>query len=213
MERWRRVPDRFRHAGVERVTLTVPRHAVLTGAPGAGKTTLLDAAAAAGLRTSPEVARELLKSPGGMALRVDDPLGFAEAMLEAHAREFERHAGAPGPVVFDRGFPDVVGFLDVSGLAVPKAIDRVCRELRYRGPILRAPAWAAIYVQDAERIQDWEQAVASDEAVTAAWKRYGYDVTELPLAGVKVRLEFLENFFKPPVASGRKRQRAPDFKA
>lgn len=179
------------------MTLVVPRHAVLTGAPGAGKTTLLDAAAAAGIRTSPEVARELLKTPGGMALREDDPLGFAEAMLEAHAREFERHADAEGPVLFDRGFPDVVGFLDVSGLTVPKSVDRACRELRYQGLILRAPAWATIYVQDAERIQDWEQAVASDEAVTAAWQRYGYDVTELPLVGVEERLKFLRERIQP----------------
>jgi predicted ATPase len=171
--------------------VTAARHAVLTGAPGAGKTTLLNAAAAAGMLTSPEVARELLKAPGGMELREADPQGFAEAMLEAHAREFERHVGAAAPVLFDRGFPDVVGFLDVSGLPVPKAVDAACRQLRYHGPILRAPAWAAIYVQDAERIQDWEAAVASDEAVTAAWRRYGYVVEDLPLVGVEERLGFL----------------------
>lgn len=174
-----------------RVTLVLPRQAVITGAPGAGKTTLLNAAAAAGIRTSPEVARQLLQSPGGMALRESDPLGFAEAMLEAHMREFERHADHGKPVLFDRGFPDVVGFLDVSGLTVPKAVDQACRNLRYSGPILRAPAWAAIYVQDKERIQDWDQAVASDQAVTAAWRRYGYEVTDLPLLGVEERLELL----------------------
>jgi predicted ATPase len=175
------------------MALSVPRHAVLTGAPGAGKTTLLNAAEAAGMRTSPEVARQLLQTPGGMELREADPLGFAEAMLEAHAREFERHAGAGSPVLFDRGFPDVVGFLDVSGLPVPKAVDRACRNLRYQGPILRAPAWAAIYAQDAERIQNWEQAVASDQAVTAAWRRYGYAVTDLPLTGVDERMDFLKS--------------------
>ena len=175
------------------MTLLGPRQAVLTGAPGAGKTTLLDAAAAAGYLTSPEVARQLLQSPGGMALREADPLGFAEAMLEAHAREFERYAGADRPVLFDRGFPDVVGFLDVSGLAMPRAVDQACRTQRYHGPILRAPAWAAIYAQDAERIQDWDQAVASDEAVTAAWKQYGYEVINLPLVGVEERLEFLKS--------------------
>lgn len=179
------------------MALGIPRQVVLTGAPGAGKTTLLDSAAAAGYRTSPEVARELLKAPGGMQLRISDPLGFAEAMTEAHVREFGRHAGAPGIVLFDRGLPDVVGFLDVSGLAVPEAVDRACRTLRYTGPVLRAPAWAAIYAQDAERIQDWEQAVASDKAVTAAWKRYGYDVTDLPLAGVAERMVFLKARIQP----------------
>jgi predicted ATPase len=54
------------------MALLVPRHAVLTGAPGAGKTTLLDAAAAAGFRTSPEVARECSR-PRRPALREDDP--------------------------------------------------------------------------------------------------------------------------------------------
>lgn len=179
------------------MALLVPRHAVLTGAPGAGKTTLLDAAAAAGMATSPEVARALLQSPGGMELRASDPLGFAEAMAEAHAREYERFADHPGPVLFDRGFPDVVGFLDVSGLAISPAIDRACRELRYHGPILRAPAWADIYAQDDERIQDWEQAVASDEAVTAAWQRYGYAVSKLPLADVAARLAFLRASLQP----------------
>ncbi len=177
--------------------LLQPRCAVLTGAPGAGKTTLLDAAAAAGLRTSPEVARELLRQPGGMELRTSDPLGFAEAMAEAHVREFERHAHAPVPVLFDRGLPDVAGFLDVSGLSVPRSVDRACRDLLYHGPILRAPAWAAIYVQDAERIQDWEQAVASDAAVIAAWRRYGYAVTDLPLAGVDERLEIVRGLLQP----------------
>lgn len=168
-----------------------PRSVVITGAPGAGKTTLLDAAAAAGFTTSPEVARALLKQPGGMELREADPLGFAEAMLEAHRREFERHATHPGTVLFDRGFPDVVGFLEVSGLPVSAAIDRVCRDLRYLGPIFRAPAWVGIYTQDSERIQDWEGAMASDEAVTAAWRRYGYDPVELPFAPVKDRMKFL----------------------
>lgn len=168
-----------------------PRHAVFTGAPGAGKTTLLDAAAAAGYATSPEVARRILQAPGGMDLRSGDPLGFAEAMLEAHRREYDAAQIRSAPVLFDRGFADVVGFLEVSGLPVPSAIDRACRTLRYAGPILRAPAWQAIYARDAERIQDWAQAVASDEAVTAAWKRYGYEVTDLPLVPVDERLAFL----------------------
>lgn len=179
------------------MALLVPRHAVLTGAPGAGKTTLLDAAAAAGIATSPEVARRILQQPGGMALRETDPLGFAEAMAEAHAHEYDRFAGHAGPVLFDRGFPDVVGFLEVSGLSVPESVDRACRTLRYHGPVLRAPAWAEIYVQDAQRIQDWAGAVASDEAVTAAWRRYGYTVTELPLAAVQDRLAFLKRTLQP----------------
>lgn len=117
------------------------RQLVLTGAPGGGKTTLLDAAERVGLSVSHEVARAILRHPGGMALRVRDPLGFAEAMAAAHLREKARFAGHAAPVIFDRGLPDVVGFLKVSGLPVPPVIDRACGEVRYSGPILRAPAW------------------------------------------------------------------------
>ena len=169
----------------------VARHAVLTGAPGAGKTTLLEAAAAVGIATSHEVARKLLQTPGGMVLRETDPLGFADAMLEAHLGEFEAMRGVSGPVLFDRGLPDVVGFLEVSGLPVSAAIDAACRDVRYLGPVFRAPAWQDIYRQDAERIQDWQEAVASDAAVTAAWQRYGYAVADLPLAPVAERLGFV----------------------
>jgi predicted ATPase len=179
------------------MAVSEPRRAVITGAPGAGKTSLLEAAAAAGFTTSPEVARQLLQQPGGLELRASDPQGFAEAMLDAHHHEHERFAGFAGPVIYDRGFPDVVGFLQVSGLPVSAAIDRACRNLRYSGPILRAPAWAAIYAQDSERIQDWDQAVASDQAVTAAWRRYGYAVTDLPWADVATRLESLRKALQP----------------
>ncbi|MFM5916404.1 MAG: AAA family ATPase [Novosphingobium sp.] len=169
----------------------IRRRVVLTGAPGAGKSTLLEAAAKEGMATSPEVARKLLKAPGGMELRANDPLGFAEAMLEAHYREFEQYQDYDGPVIFDRGFPDVAAFYELTGRSVPAAVDKACRSWRYAGPILRAPAWREIYHQDAERIQTWEEAVASDEAVTAAWRRYGYEPIELPLTTVKDRLRFL----------------------
>ncbi len=168
-----------------------PRHAVLTGAPGAGKTTLLEAAAAAGFATSDEVARRILRKPGGMELRESDPLGFAGAMLAAHLSELAEVSDIERPVIFDRGIVDVVGFLDVSGLPVSDEIDRACRTIRYQGPVFRAPAWQDIYQQDAERIQTLEEAIASDEAVTDAWRRYGYDVVDLPLASVEDRLAFL----------------------
>lgn len=177
--------------------VSAPRHAVLTGAPGAGKTTLLEAAAAAGLQTSPEVARELLRQPGGMELRERDPLGFAEAMLDAHLREFERFAEGPFPVLFDRGFPDVVGFYDLTGRPIPARLDQICRTLRYHGPILRAAPWAEIYRQDAERIQTWDEAVESDRAIIAAWRRYGYEVIDLPLGGVEERLAVVTSLLQP----------------
>jgi len=170
----------------------LPLRSVITGGPGAGKSTLLAAAEAAGLCVSPEVAREILRQPGGMSLRDRDPAGFAQAMLDREVRSFKDSVFLDRPVLFDRGFPDIVGFLDLSGLPLPGELDRICHELRYEGPIFHAPPWEEIYAGDAERIQDWGEAVASDAAVTAAWHRYGYCLTDLPLAPVSERLTVVQ---------------------
>lgn len=167
-----------------------PRRVVITGAPGAGKSTLLNELSRRGLTTAPEVARQILKAPGGMVLRAERPVAFAHAMHDAELAAYHG-AAADGPVVFDRGFPDIVGFLKVEGLRVPQHIAESCRTLRYSGPIFRAPAWEMIYHSDAERIQNWEEAVASDIAVTSAWRNYGYDVVDLPMGDVRQRAKFI----------------------
>ncbi|MXO86844.1 AAA family ATPase [Altererythrobacter aurantiacus] len=172
---------------------SAPLRAAVTGAPGAGKSTLLDHLAGHGIATGPEVARTILQQPGGMELRASDPHGFAFAMLEAQLASWHEPRNGAETVVFDRGFPDIIGFLRVEGLAVPGEIDRVCRELRYDGPIFHAPAWADIYRQDAERIQNWDEAVASDNAVVSAWRDYGYAPVLLPLASPEKRAAFVRD--------------------
>ena len=169
----------------------MPIRAAVTGAPGAGKSTLLDELAASGVATGPEIARAILQEPRGMKLRESDPTGFAFAMLEAQLASWEHARDGADLILYDRGFPDIVGFLRVEGLAVPDEIDRICREYRYDGPVFRAPRWAAIYRQDAERIQSWRGALASDEAVVNAWRDYGYEPVRLPLASLTERADFV----------------------
>jgi predicted ATPase len=163
---------------------------VLTGGPGTGKSSLIEAAEAAGIRTLPEVAREILLEPGGMELREKRPLGFAEAMFARELAGFAAGAGQAGPMLLDRGFPDIVGFLELTGLPVFTELDRACRDLRYEGPIFHARPWREIYEPDPERIQNWAEALESDAAVTAAWRRYGYELVPLPFVDVATRLDF-----------------------
>lgn len=168
-----------------------PLRSVITGGPGTGKSTLLSAAKTAGIATFPEVARVILQEPGGMELRACDPWKFSEAMLERELAGFHDSSVQEAPVLFDRGFADIAGFHELSGLDVPDELDRICRNTRYEGPIFRAPPWREIYVPDPERIQNWEEALASDAAVSAAWCNYGYELIDLPLAPVDDRLDFI----------------------
>lgn len=166
-----------------------PVRAVLTGGPGVGKSTLLAATAAAGIRTFPEIARTILRQPGGMEMRANRPAEFADAMLDGEIAAF--HAGGKETALYDRGFPDIVGFLELESLPVTPRLNRSCQVHRYNGPIFRAPPWREIYQSDAQRIQDWDQALASDAAVSAAWRHFGYDLIDLPFAPTDQRLAFI----------------------
>ena len=172
---------------------TRTRSIAITGGPGAGKSSLLEELARRGFETSDEVARDILKSPGGMELRAKDPLGFADAMLEAQIKAWEEASLSPGPVIFDRGFADIVGFLRIEGLAVAERFDAACRRYCFDGPIFRAAAWREIYRCDDQRIQSWEEAFASDALASKVWREYGYDLIELPQATIAARADFVTN--------------------
>lgn len=87
---------------------STPIRVVITGGPGMGKTTLLNELARRSLPVEREVARAILREPGGMELRAEDPLGFARAMFDAEVMAFERANGRMVPTIYDRGLPDIV---------------------------------------------------------------------------------------------------------
>lgn len=168
-----------------------PARAVLSGGPGCGKSSLLEALAGQGVVTVPETARAILQSLGGMTMRAERPQDFAQAMAKAEEEALCAAANVMGPVLFDRGLPDTVGFLWLQGLDVPPSINAACRNHRYSGPIFWAEPWRAIYTQDDERTQSWEQALASADAVRRAWLYYGYTLTPLPQASIADRASFV----------------------
>jgi predicted ATPase len=168
-----------------------PRRIVLTGGPGSGKTTLL---AAAGHVTSPEAGRAIIRRQqaiDGEALPWKDRALFAELMLD---RELEAHAraeSADGPVFFDRGVPDVVGYLSLCGLPVPAHMERAAQDIRYDRRVFIAPVWPEIFGQDAERKQDLDEARRTFDAMAETYPRFGYELIELPKAPVSERLDFV----------------------
>ena len=163
------------------------RRIVLTGGPGAGKTTLLDELARRGFPIVPEAARAVLRGEGGLDLRAKDPGGFAKAILE---RELERFACKEGGAhFFDRGLGDLAS-MTVSDSGLRRRINAALSNHRYDNPVFRAPMWSEIYRRDNERTQNWEEAVASDVAVTAAWKAAGYAIIDLPPLPPEERADF-----------------------
>src|SRR3954465_8016880 len=87
---------------------------IVTGGPGSGKSTLIEALAAEGLHAMPEAGRAIIQeqvASGGNALPWSDRLAFAERMFAWEIRSWHAAHALAGPVLFDRGIPDVVGYL------------------------------------------------------------------------------------------------------
>ncbi|TDD42905.1 AAA family ATPase [Saccharopolyspora elongata] len=167
---------------------------VITGGPGAGKTTLVERLAAAGCACSPEAGRGVIAdqlATGGRGLPWADRALFAELMLQRDLRSHRQARLRRGPVIFDRGLPDIVGYLRLSGLPVPPHVDAAARRFRYRNRVLIAPFWPEIYRQDGERKQTPDEAERTYEHMVAAYTDYGYELVHLPRTTVDQRMRFV----------------------
>ncbi|MBX3577867.1 MAG: AAA family ATPase [Rhizobiaceae bacterium] len=167
---------------------------VVTGGPGAGKTTLLAAAARAGYATVAESGRAILRfqeAIGGRALHHVDSATYAELMLDRDMQNHQAHAATGRVTLFDRGVADLVGYTRLVGIEDSEHFHRAAEIFRYNRKVFVAPPWRDIYVQDAERRQEWAEAVHTYECIVDAYDGLGYELVELPLVPVADRLAFL----------------------
>lgn len=170
------------------------RFFVLTGGPGSGKSTLIDALEAAGHARSVEAGRGIIRDQvaiGGRALPWNDRVAFAEMMLCWDMRSHHLARAQHGPVFFDRGVPDVMGYLRLIGQEVPAHIAKAAALFRYNITVFVAPPWPAIFGQDSERKQDFDEAVRTYEALVATYLECDYTLVELPRVDVARRLVFV----------------------
>lgn len=170
----------------------VARCVVLTGSPGGGKTTVLSALQQRGHRVAADSAREIIRTRRhtGLSPR-PPPLAFAEAVLQRDVQQHAELSGAPGLVFFERGVVDALGMLSALG-ALPDARRlALLGACHYHRQVFLFPGWEAIYATDDERDQTFAQAAAVAPAAAEWYRRCGYDVVEVPRAGVDERCEFI----------------------
>jgi predicted ATPase len=167
---------------------------VIAGGPGSGKSTLLHALAAAGEICYEEASRALIREQLAQAGRLvpwDDLPGFAQ---ECATRMRTQLAGSPrrGRCFFDRGLPDLIGYLSHGGQSAPDAWRAASRD--YAPVVLFAPAWHEIYVNDAERPQTFAEAQDLSTHIRRAYLDCGFRLVELVTGSVADRLGQVWNF-------------------
>jgi predicted ATPase len=168
------------------------RFFVITGGPGSGKTSLI--AALDGIHRMPEAGRAIIReeqAAGGSALPWKDPLAFAEKMLVRDSAAWDAARQLEGPVIFDRGIPDVMGYLQWSGIPVPAHLAQAAAERRYNRRVFLSPPWPEIFNQDTERKQSLAQAEATCHVMREVYAGLGYELVELPLVPIAERAAFV----------------------
>lgn len=167
---------------------------IISGGPGSGKSSLLASLVAQGWKAMPEAGRAIIRDQvliGGSALPWADRLAFAELMLGWELRSYHEAISHNCPVVFDRGVPDVIGYLRVCGLEAPRHMLNAAGQFRYNKRVFLAPPWKDIFHADDERKQSWTEAVATFDCMVATYEELGYAIVLLPLAPVAERAAFV----------------------
>ena len=98
---------------------------------------------------------------------------------------------AAGPVFFDRGVPDVLGYLRLSGVPAPGHMERAAAVFRYYRRVFITPPWQEIFQQDRERKQDLDETVRTYDVLVATYTTYGYELVEIPRVSVEQRVRFV----------------------
>jgi len=174
---------------------TADRFVVVTGGPGSGKTALLGRLQEAGFATTGEAGRGVIQEQvviGGQALPWADRTLFAELMLSWEMRSYRAAQRHEDVVVFDRGVPDVVGYLRLCKLAVPAHVSAAAETYCYNRRVFIAPPWPKIFEQDDERKQDLEEAEQTYRAMVNIYTRLGYELLTLPKVDIEGRAQFVK---------------------
>jgi predicted ATPase len=167
---------------------------IVTGGPGSGKTSLIEALRQRGYTCPPEAGRGIIQDQvriEGNALPWKDQLLFAELMLSWDMRSYHAAEECAGSVFFDRGIPDVLGYLRLVGITAPQHVHNAAVAFRYNPKVFVTPPWPEIYCQDVERKQDIAEAVRTYEALVATYADLNYQLVEIPRCTVSERVSFV----------------------
>ena len=167
---------------------------VITGGPGTGKTTIIDGLIEQGYSCFPEISRQITleaKKQGIEQLFLEKPLLFSELLLEGRKKQFENAIQDANEIVFlDRGVPDILAYMHYIGDSYPSFFDKSCKDIRY-SKIFLLPPWENIYTSDEARYENFEQAKLIFDHLKETYKKYNYQLIEVPVGTVEERIQFI----------------------
>jgi predicted ATPase len=167
---------------------------IITGGPGAGKTSLLQALEAAGYNCSEEASRRLITEEvanGSKCLPWINLSCFAAKVLNRMITLYMQTAAHTDITFFDRGIPDIIAYLNAAALPVDNSYYTALQQHPYHPLVFILPPWKAIYINDAERWQTFEEAVLLYESIRETYHALGFTLIEVPEASIGQRKDFI----------------------
>ena len=173
---------------------------VITGGPGTGKSTVIEKLTQLEFTCMPEISRIIIKDAqekGIDQLFLKDPLLFSNLLLEGRIDQYKKAEVAADQIVFfDRGIPDVFGYLNY--LKTDYTENFIDQSLKHRyDKVFMMPPWKGIYKTDNERYESYEQSLIIYEHLILAYKEIDYSVVVVPEGSIASRAEFILNSLKP----------------
>ena len=171
-----------------------PKKVVIAGGPGTGKTSIINHLKDRGFVCYDEISRQVTlqaREDGIEQLFLTEPLLFSEKLLEGRIQQFNNASVENQPVVFlDRGIPDVLAYMDYIGDVYPAHFIEASATNQYDYVFVLAP-WEAIFTSDNERYENFEQAIEIHHYLLRTYKRFGYQLIDVPFATVEQRSDFI----------------------
>lgn len=167
---------------------------VLIGGPGTGKSSIIERLKEKGFCCYPEISRQVTmqaQEEGIEQLFLENPLLFSELLLEGRKKQYQNALNEPEKIIFiDRGIPDVLAYMNYIGDQYPVSFDKACKDHLY-SKIFILPPWEEIFVSDQERYENFEQSKEIDNHLVDTYKKYGYELIEVPKDTVDNRILFI----------------------
>lgn len=172
---------------------------VFFGAPGTGKTTTIQQLKKMGFYCLDEISRSVTadaQKKGITQLFLTKPLLFSELLLEGREKQYVDTSKIDVEIVFfDRGLPEVFGYLNYLQTTYPPIFIEKSKQYKY-DKIIHFPIWEKIYSTDNERYESLDEAKQIEKHLLDAYKSLGYQVISVPFGTVEDRVNYILNLLQ-----------------
>lgn len=172
---------------------------VITGGPGTGKSSIITELLKRGHTCLEEISRQVIldaRKNGVDQLFLKDPLLFSKLLLKGRKQQYLSALEYQSEMVFiDRGLPDVLAYMDFIGDAYPMDFEETCQNHIYDYVFILEP-WQEIFTQDNERYESFEQAVKIHHHLLETYKKYEYNLLDVPFDSVEKRADHILDVLK-----------------